>query len=1365
MDDDDEFGDLYTDVLKPFASSSSSSSAAAAPAPQPPPLTSPEPPAAAPPPPPPPRRPPIDLNLKTSVPAGAGDGAEEEEEDDDDGATLFGARRRGDPPPPSRALSLSLNSVKNESAGSGDADLPARVLDPPPGEKSDARRGAGGGSGSRDLDSMDADVKFDIEENNEHGMEDPVIPGLSGPREPSGARDGNGGDDWDSDSEDDLQIVLNDNTAHHGPMGAIGDAGGEDDDDEDGDPLVIVADGDPNQPLVEQEWGEDTAEAGPDGERKEGGGSGELAKANGGVGVAPKIGYSNLGYHPFHSQFKYVRPGASPMPGSSVAAPIGAPGQVRPPVAMGPLAGRGRGDWRLAGMKNASSLQKNYHPGTTPWGSGRGYGGGLEFSLPSHKTIFEVDIDSFEEKPWRYPGVDSTDFFNFSLNEESWKEYCKQLETLRLESTMQSKIHVYESGRKKQEFDPDLPPELAAASGIHDITAENMTNGKLDAGQSGSKASAHVRPSLPTGRAIQVESGYGERLPSIDTRPPRIRDSDAIIEIVCQDSVDDDSSTENGPTDRVDNNDPTNEDLRGVEKAEDRVAREEADYFDRYSETYSDQNREVVGKAQIVESGQDDLPGGEESSPLGCEGSVQHHPSSSEQTSGYPNRKAAITHNERHMEGRARDQSPNMSPYHSTEDKKATEDQGAQMVDSVESEETLHVSSMDHKDALAGKSLPGDRSSELERNEVPSDASKAGEKLLHPRKKDKFNSRGEQVVLNEFDEGEDSRAARSSENSKARSGSSRDSQKWRDGTEEEVVQVGLPTHMGGSRRHLDENEQKFRRKDHDRRQETERGRTVVKDKVDPYRDRDPSLVHNLPAKSDNFDRRKEREYSDGARRLRDDEPSSRRLRLEDSRKRERSDEIGSRHRSRGRETERNDKEDYHSSKKQLDNGIYKVNYDKEVALRGRERDDSLRSRYEVADEYRSKRKKADEYFPRERDHIDKEEILRDQRDSSGRRKRDRDDINDQRQREDQSRVRDSMDDHHSSRHKDESWSQREKIEKQRDREEWPKAKQVHEENRLKREREEERAAIRGGRGGEEKAWAGQDRPKDDHRASGRDYQFKDTARQNEHAKRREHQEDESFLQYRGHEEVPARSNQIKNEERRSRFEKSSTRSDKPASVSDNQRMHEKKHSHRKNKEPEGGDHHTSKRNQDDHVSQMGTADPGTMQQFHSSREMREDMSSEDEQSESRRGRSKLERWTSHTERDYSINSKSSSSLRFKEVGRSNNNIVSSEASKLPESVKRSEEVDKHHFLAEDNDLGDVEKKDADTKPLNDRHLDTVEKLKKRSERFKLPMPIEKEASSIKKMESEAIVSTKGETPVDPEIKQERPARKRRWTSN
>lgn len=43
------------------------------------------------------------------------------------------------------------------------------------------------------------------------------------------------------------------------------------------------------------------------------------------------------------------------------------------------------------------------------------------------RTILDVDIESFEEKSWRNPGVDITDYFNFDLNEDSWKEYCNFL--------------------------------------------------------------------------------------------------------------------------------------------------------------------------------------------------------------------------------------------------------------------------------------------------------------------------------------------------------------------------------------------------------------------------------------------------------------------------------------------------------------------------------------------------------------------------------------------------------------------------------------------------------------------------------------------------------------------------------------------------------------------------------------------------------------------------------------------------------------------------------------------------------------------------------------------------------------------------
>lgn len=78
------------------------------------------------------------------------------------------------------------------------------------------------------------------------------------------------------------------------------------------------------------------------------------------------------------------------MPGAAAVAPGGVPGQPRPPVSVGPIAGRGRGDWRPTGMKNAFPMQKSFQPGfgVPGWGNnglGRGFGSGLEFTLPSHK--------------------------------------------------------------------------------------------------------------------------------------------------------------------------------------------------------------------------------------------------------------------------------------------------------------------------------------------------------------------------------------------------------------------------------------------------------------------------------------------------------------------------------------------------------------------------------------------------------------------------------------------------------------------------------------------------------------------------------------------------------------------------------------------------------------------------------------------------------------------------------------------------------------------------------------------------------------------------------------------------------------------
>lgn len=287
MEDDDEFGDLYTDVLRPFASSSSSSA--------PPPHQA----SAA----PQPLRRPIDLNLQN---------------DEDD--AVFGAPSSN--PVETLAPAVTADSAAKISVLSVDAAKLDRGTTDDSNSNFGIRR--------QDENSIEKEVTFDIEEGNLGIEEDvgsePVIPGLEssfpiramadienleasrrdgslGGDEVDGGDGVDGGDDWDSDdSEDDLQIVLNDNNHGHMGMERGRMAGGDDDDDEDEDEdgLVIVADGDPNQAMEEQDWGEDAAQA-ADGERKE---MGEAGKSGAGGAMASKIGYSNHGYHPFHSQFK-----------------------------------------------------------------------------------------------------------------------------------------------------------------------------------------------------------------------------------------------------------------------------------------------------------------------------------------------------------------------------------------------------------------------------------------------------------------------------------------------------------------------------------------------------------------------------------------------------------------------------------------------------------------------------------------------------------------------------------------------------------------------------------------------------------------------------------------------------------------------------------------------------------------------------------------------------------------------------------------------------------------------------------------------------------------------------------------------------
>lgn len=147
----------------------------------------------------------------------------------------------------------------------------------------------------------------------------------------------------------------------------------------------------------------------------------------------------------------------------------------------------------------------------------------------------------------------------------------------------------------------------------------------------------------------------------------------------------------------------------------------------------------------------------------------------------------------------------------------------------------------------------------------------------------------------------------------------------------------------------------------------------------------------------------------------------------------------------------------------------------------------------------------------------------------------------------------------------------------------------------------------------------------------------------------------------------------------------------------------------------------------------------------SSKKHKKEASSDDEHPDSNRGRSKLERWTSHKERDFGAATKPPSSLKSRDPNTPNNSLPVEPSKKME---------DMPQPLA-----------DEPPKATEDMQLDTVAKLKKRSERFKLPIRSEKDDVAVKKIESRSLPSGQTETRPDSEIKSERPARKRRWTGN
>lgn len=94
-------------------------------------------------------------------------------------------------------------------------------------------------------------------------------------------------------------------------------------------------------------------------------------------------------------------------------------------------------------------------------------------------AVLQVDVESFEEKPWRKPGADLSDYFNYGFNEDSWKVYCDKQRRLRMSLEILSlgssnKITVHQSFNDLSEYSSRKSSGLINVIGGHSGTISRV---------------------------------------------------------------------------------------------------------------------------------------------------------------------------------------------------------------------------------------------------------------------------------------------------------------------------------------------------------------------------------------------------------------------------------------------------------------------------------------------------------------------------------------------------------------------------------------------------------------------------------------------------------------------------------------------------------------------------------------------------------------------------------------------------------------------------------------------------------------------------------------------------------------------------
>ncbi|CAN1281555.1 FIP1[III]-like protein [Linum perenne] len=158
------------------------------------------------------------------------------------------------------------------------------------------------------------------------------------------------------------------------------------------------------------------------------------------------------------------------------------------------------------------------------------YHGGYGYSLPWYRTIFDVNIDTFEEKRWNYPGVNMSDFFNFGFDEDSWRQYCTSVPKGRA-------IEVEDSGVERlptmdQTCPDNWESDVVIQIKLQECEENSKASGKVDLSNKsiGDKASRSCELSTDDVGEVSLSIGPNEGQMSMGSAEGSTRSSNSMLE-------------------------------------------------------------------------------------------------------------------------------------------------------------------------------------------------------------------------------------------------------------------------------------------------------------------------------------------------------------------------------------------------------------------------------------------------------------------------------------------------------------------------------------------------------------------------------------------------------------------------------------------------------------------------------------------------------------------------------------------------------------------------------------------------------------------------------------------------------------------